>query len=128
MKRVFLALTVCVGVMALHSCNGGQEKTAPATDETAKPQAEVVKDVAPDGPSIIAKNDCLTCHKIDEKLIGPSYKEVAAKYKGQADAYKTLAEKVIKGGSGVWGDVAMTAHPNLSKEDAETVAKYVLQQ
>lgn len=71
-----------------------------------------------------AKN-CMTCHKTDAKLIGPSYKEVAAKYAGQKGAAATLAEKVIKGGVGVWGQVPMT--PNaVTPDEAKKLVAWVL--
>lgn len=79
-----------------------------------------------EGKALVEKNDCMTCHKIDAKLIGPSYKEVAQKYKGQVDAKPMLVEKIIKGGAGVWGQVPMTAHPALSEEDAEKMIRWVL--
>lgn len=72
-----------------------------------------------------AKN-CLACHALDTKLVGPAYKEVAAKYAKDKDAYKKLAEKIQKGGSGVWGPVPMPANPQVSPAEAETLAKWVL--
>ncbi|MCL2590538.1 MAG: c-type cytochrome [Betaproteobacteria bacterium] len=69
---------------------------------------------------------CMTCHKVDAKLIGPAYKEVAAKYAGQKDAVAHLADKVIKGGSGVWGAVPMTPHPQLSADDAKKLVAWIL--
>ncbi|MCL2875175.1 MAG: c-type cytochrome [Betaproteobacteria bacterium] len=71
-----------------------------------------------------AKN-CMTCHKIDGKLIGPSYKDVAAKYAGQKDAVASLSEKVMKGGSGVWGNVPMTPN-NVTPEEAKQLVTWVL--
>jgi cytochrome c len=77
--------------------------------------------------AIEAKNDCATCHKVNEKLVGPSFKDIATKYAGADQAtIDTLASKVIHGGAGNWGQVPMTPHPDLAKEDAETVVKYVL--
>ena len=71
-----------------------------------------------------AKN-CMTCHKVDDKLIGPSYKEVAAKYAGQKDAVATLSDKVIKGGVGVWGQIPMT--PNqVTAEEAKKLVTWIL--
>ena len=64
--------------------------------------------------------------KTSEKNIGPAYKDVAAKYENTEENVKMLAEKVIKGGSGVWGAVPMTPHPQISQEDAEAMIKYVL--
>lgn len=78
------------------------------------------------GKELLRKNDCLTCHTEDQKMVGPAYKEVAAKYAGQEGAVELLANKVIHGGSGVWGDTAMVAHPNLSKEDARKMVTYIL--
>ncbi|MFG6441444.1 c-type cytochrome [Roseateles sp. LKC17W] len=71
------------------------------------------------------KKNCMACHATDKKLVGPSYKDVAAKYAKEKDAYKKLAEKIQKGGSGVWG--AMPMPPNaVTPAEAETLAKWVL--
>jgi cytochrome c len=72
-----------------------------------------------------AKN-CMTCHAVDKKLVGPSYKDVAAKYAGQKDAADKLAAKVIKGGSGVWGPVPMPANPQVSPDEAKKLAAWIL--
>ena len=76
--------------------------------------------------ALIAGSDCLTCHKVAEKNIGPAYQEVAAKYENTDDNVEMLAGKIIKGGSGNWGAIPMTAHANLSEEDAEAMVKYIL--
>jgi len=77
---------------------------------------------------LLKKNACLACHAVDKKLVGPAYKEVAAKYRGQKDAEKVLAEKVKKGGVGVWGQIPMP--PNAAVPDAEvnTMVKWILSQ
>jgi cytochrome c len=75
---------------------------------------------------LIAQSDCLTCHKVEDKLVGPAYREVANKYAGQPGAVDSLASKIIHGGAGNWGQVPMTPHPQLSKEDAQTMVKYIL--
>jgi cytochrome c len=72
-----------------------------------------------------AKN-CLACHAADKKLVGPSYKDVAAKYAGQKDASAKLAEKIMKGGSGVWGQVPMPANPQVNAAEAKQLADWVL--
>jgi len=72
-----------------------------------------------------AKN-CLACHAVDKKVLGPSYKEVAAKYAGQKDAVDKLAQKVIKGGSGVWGPVPMPANAQVSEAEAKQLVQWVL--
>lgn len=72
------------------------------------------------------KKNCLACHQTDKKLVGPSYKEVAAKYAGQKDAATKLADKIMKGGTGVWGQVPMPANPQVNAEEAKTLATWVL--
>jgi cytochrome c len=72
------------------------------------------------------KKNCLACHAADKKVIGPSYKDVAAKYAGQKDAADKLAQKILKGGSGVWGAVPMPANPQVSEAEAKTLAAWVL--
>jgi cytochrome c len=74
-----------------------------------------------------AKN-CMACHAVDKKLVGPSYKEVAGKYAGQKDAVDRLAAKILKGGSGVWGPVPMPANAQVSDADARKLAAWVLTQ
>jgi cytochrome c len=72
------------------------------------------------------KKNCMACHAVDKKLVGPSYKDVAAKYAKDKDATKKLAEKIIKGGKDVWGPVPMPANPQVTPAEAETLAKWVL--
>ena len=74
------------------------------------------------------QKNCMACHAIDKKLVGPSYKDVAAKYAGQKDAVDKLAQKVIKGGSGVWGPVPMPANAQVSEADAKTLVQWILTQ
>lgn len=73
---------------------------------------------------LIAGADCLSCHKVRDKLIGPSYEEIAKKYTSKDT--DTLVSKIIKGGSGHFGTVPMTAHPTLSEADAKEMVKYIL--
>lgn len=72
-----------------------------------------------------AKN-CMACHAVDKKLVGPAYKEVAAKYAGQKDAVDKLAVKIQKGGSGVWGPVPMPANAQVNEAEAKKLAAWVL--
>ncbi|NHZ78915.1 c-type cytochrome [Massilia sp. CCM 8695] len=74
-----------------------------------------------------AKN-CMACHAVATKLVGPAYKDVAAKYAGQKDAESKLVGKVLKGGSGAWGAVPMPANPQVSEAEAHTLIKWVLAQ
>ena len=130
MKRIVMTLLV---VSSLVACNnngngdGGKDTTA-AKDDKKSTEASITDN--PDytaGLELIAKSDCLTCHKVDEKVTGPSYRDVANKYASQAPGIiPSLAEKVIKGGSGVWGDVPMLPHSNITQAEAETMVKYIL--
>ncbi len=72
------------------------------------------------------KKSCLACHAADKKLVGPSYKDVAAKYAGQKDAVAKMAEKIQKGGVGAWGQIPMPANPQVSADEAKTLAAWVL--
>ena len=72
-----------------------------------------------------AKN-CMTCHAVDKKLVGPAYKDVAAKYAGQKDAVDKLAVKIMKGGSGVYGPVPMPANTQVNEAEAKQLAAWVL--
>ena len=72
-----------------------------------------------------AKN-CMACHAVDKKLVGPAYKDVAAKYAGQADAVAKLVPKVMKGGAGVWGAVPMPANPQVNEAEAKQLVAWIL--
>ena len=77
---------------------------------------------------LLKKHACLSCHALDKKLVGPSYKEVAGKYRGQPGAEKTLAEKVKKGGVGTWGQIPMPPNAAVSDADLNAMVKWILSQ
>lgn len=79
-----------------------------------------------EGKALIEKSDCRTCHQDATKVIGPAYMDVAKKYKATDANVKMLAGKVIAGGKGVWGEIPMTPHPQISQADAESMVRYVL--
>ncbi|MFE3871671.1 c-type cytochrome [Flavobacterium sp. ZS1P70] len=79
-----------------------------------------------DGEKLIAKSDCVGCHKLDKKLIGPSYLDIAKKYASNEKNVNYLSGKIIKGGAGVWGTIPMAAHASLKKNDAKSMATYIL--
>lgn len=83
--------------------------------------------VRADAELIKAKN-CTACHAVDKKLIGPSYKDVAAKYAGDKDAQAKLAKKIRDGGTGVWGQIPMPANPQVSAEEGTKLAAWILEQ
>ncbi|MEP7278011.1 MAG: ThuA domain-containing protein [Bacteroidota bacterium] len=78
------------------------------------------------GKNVMLSLDCKACHKEADKSIGPSFLQVSQKYGKEADAIKYLTQKIIKGGGGVWGDVVMSAHPNLSQDDATQIVSWIL--
>ncbi|GAP34574.1 c-type cytochrome [Piscinibacter sakaiensis] len=77
-------------------------------------------------PELAQKKNCMACHAVDKKLVGPSYKDVAAKYAGVKNAEDTLAAKVIKGGAGVWGPVPMPANTQVNDAEAKQLVKWIL--
>ena len=77
-------------------------------------------------PDLAQRKNCISCHSIGQKVIGPAYRDVAAKYAGQADAVARLSQKVIQGGSGVWGVVPMPANPQVSEAEAKQLVQWIL--
>jgi len=78
------------------------------------------------GQALIAKSDCKACHQVNAKSVGPSFLQVAKRYQGQKTAVAKLANKIIVGGGGVWGEHSMSAHPQISNDDATEIVKYIL--
>ena len=126
MKKYFVTVAALAIIAA---CNSGTTTTTSSdSGSSAAPAADDIS-ANPDyqkGLALVAANDCLTCHKVSEKLTGPAYQDVANKYENTDANVKMLAEKILKGGSGVWGAVAMTPHPALAEADAEQMVKYIL--
>jgi cytochrome c len=78
--------------------------------------------------ALAKSKNCMACHAVDKKLVGPSYQDVAKKYAGDAKAADMLAAKIVKGGSGVWGAIPMPANTQVSEADAKKLAAWVLSQ
>lgn len=78
------------------------------------------------GEELAKSKGCFTCHAVDKKVVGPAFKDVAQKYAGQPDAQAKLAEKVIKGGSGVWGKMPMPANPKVTPDEANKLVEWIL--
>ena len=92
----------------------------------AMASANVLAD-AKAGEALAKKDNCFACHAVDSKLVGPAYKEVAAKYKGDKSAEAKLIEKVKKGGAGVWGRIPMPPNsPQVKDEDIKTIVQWIL--
>ena len=81
---------------------------------------------AQSGEDLLKKHACTACHAVDKKIVGPAYSEVAAKYKGDAKASAMLADKIKKGGSGVWGPVPMPPNAQVPDADIKTMVTYIL--
>jgi cytochrome c len=124
MKKIFVTLAISLVIIA---CNSGEDKKADekAPEATATAAAEDENKYTK-GIELIGGSDCLTCHKVDEKLTGPSYRDVANKYEATDANIDMLAKKIIEGGAGNWGPVAMTPHPTTSEDDAKEMVRYIL--
>jgi len=101
MKRIFVAIAALATVFAV---------STPALADMALATAK----------------NCMACHAVGKKLVGPSYKDIATKYAGQADAVDKLAGKIIKGGSGAWGPVPMPANAQINDADARKLVAWIL--
>lgn len=127
MKKTIYGMAV-VALLMMMSCGGKKEgankEEYVANESTAEKPASV--DPVVQGEALVKAGDCKTCHHAVNKLIGPSHTDVAKKYEFTDANVKLLADKIIKGGTGVWGEIPMTAHPDISQGDAEKMAQYVL--
>lgn len=100
-------------------------KVEPAPVAESKPETKVALSEA-DALALAKKNGCLVCHSIDKKLVGPAWKDVAAKYRGDAGAEARMMDKIAKGGAGVWGSIAMPPSPKIGEADRQALARFVL--
>ncbi len=145
-RKAFLITSISLVVAVLASCGGGAKQDKVSADTTignnqsaVAQNSNAIQDTtgsigtentgttnasSSKGAALIAKSDCLTCHKEHDKLLGPSYADIAKKY-NSGDVDK-LADKIIKGGAGSFGDVPMSPHPTLSVDDAREMVKYIL--
>lgn len=125
MKQTLIAIAM---IMVVASCGSKTEtkntEDYGTPDESAAPVASV--DVAAQGESLVNASDCKTCHHKTNKIIGPSHTDVAKKYEFTQANVTMLASKIINGGTGVWGEIPMTPHPDITQIDAEKMARYVL--
>ena len=133
MLKKFLALSFIASVC--FACGNNTTSSADSAEKKVNDEAKASGGVDitknPDyqkGLTLLTGQDCLTCHKISEQSTGPAYTEVAKRYadNNNQTTITTLANKIIKGGTGNWGQVMMTPHPSLSQADAEQIVKYIL--
>jgi len=123
---VTLSLSVCVASAQVKKKVAAKKKTTTMVTKAPPPPPFATDAEIAVGKALIAKSDCLACHKLEDKLVGPAYTAVAAKYPHDQNSVNTLTDKVISGGSGVWGPVPMAPHPTISKDDANKMVKYIL--
>lgn len=130
---MLVLLVAATASWTMTSCGGkkedAKEEQAEETiddDDLAEPKKESSEDLIKQGQVLVDQSDCKTCHHATNKIIGPAHADVAKKYEFTQGNVTMLAGKIIKGGSGVWGEIPMTAHPDLSQQDAEKMAMYVL--
>lgn len=124
MKKIITAFTLSLLLFACSNVDNSKNSNKEADKNTTE-------DIStnPDyqkGLALVTQNDCLSCHKVSETLVGPSFSAIAAKYVNDKENIDQLASKVIHGGTGVWGNVPMTPHSTLSQSDAEQMVKYIL--
>lgn len=123
MKKTFLILGATLIFMA--SFTAANPKNEPAVTINTKASMSTPMQMT-GGELLIAKSDCVGCHHKVNKLIGPAYTEIAKKYANTDKNINYLADKIIKGGAGVWGKIPMTPHAKISQSDAKLMAKYIL--
>ena len=119
-----LLMAGVVSAGGAYAAEAASSVPASATVATAAPEVKAALSDA-DGKALLKKNNCYACHTMDKKLVGPGFKDVSAKYRGQPDAEAALIAKVTKGGKGAWGSMSMP--PQSAKpEDVDAMVKYVL--
>lgn len=119
-------ITICLILAGCGSKTEQKKEDYVANSGSSEAGKSAAADPIALGEAIIKQNDCNTCHHRTNNLIGPSHKSVAEKYEFTEANVKYLADKITKGGSGVWGQIPMAAHVGLSQEDAEAMARFVL--
>ncbi len=132
MKKLFIVIAL-VGVASwtLTSCGGSKKEEVKSEDAAVDEyEAEDSKassdDLIAQGKTLVEASDCKTCHHATNKIVGPSHTDVAKKYDFTQANVGLLADKIISGGSGTWGEIPMSPHADISKADAEKMAMYVL--
>jgi len=121
--------SVCIFCGVLFACNSKPDKSginSNPTDSLINTGGTNIDSANEPGSRLIAANDCFTCHRIEEKNIGPSYRQIAQRYHFNEGNIENLAHKIITGGKGLWGQAAMTSHPNLSETQAREMVRYIL--
>lgn len=126
-RLFFVAL---MSVLIFSACGSKKEEAKEESTydeyEATESSASGETDLVALGKVLVDESDCKTCHHPTSKIVGPAHADVAAKYDFTEANVKMLAGKIINGGSGVWGEIKMNEHPDISQSDAENMARYVL--
>jgi len=133
MKKLFVMFVLAgFATISITSCGSKKEEAKEESKdgyddyETAEPAKESSADLIAQGQALVDASDCKTCHHPTNKIIGPSHTDVAKKYEFTKENVGYLANKIINGGSGVWGEIPMSPHAGMSLGDAEKMSMYVL--
>lgn len=124
MKNIVTGLFLAISLVSCQTVEKDVDVESNVMLPEPVPKENLASGPLNEGLALIEGADCLTCHKMDSKLVGPSYQDVAAKYT-VADI-PVLAKKIIEGGKGVWGEVPMSAHAGMSSQNAEKMVSYIL--
>ena len=130
-KKLLLTTCLLVTLLYLAGCdNKADQKNTRKAIDYIKPipgkNDSIPAEIAEKGEVLISYSDCFTCHKIDERSVGPAFKDIAKRYPVNKVYIDMLAYKIIVGGSGSWGYPSMDPHPKLSHEDAKLMVTYIL--
>jgi cytochrome c len=129
MKKILVFFGVFSVILACNSAENSESTTdtTAAVEQVAVDTSTVSASIgSAKGEQLISGSDCLTCHKVDAKIVGPAYVDVANKYEATEANIEMLAGKIINGGSGSWGEIPMAPHTSLSTDDAKEMVKYIL--
>jgi cytochrome c len=131
MKKTRLSFAVLMFSALLYACGGEQGTTAQEDGIAASETRPAVATadhatLVQEGKALIEGSDCRACHANEQRLVGPSYVEVAERYQGEEGAVDMLAGKIIEGGAGNWGEIPMSPHPQIAREDAAKMVHYIM--
>ncbi len=127
MKKItYLAAAALIILATGCGSTGNQSSETPANPGTETPKDTQPATEMSEGQKLMSTSDCGTCHTEQQKVVGPAFKDIAAKYPNTPEHVAHLVDQVIKGSTNVWGQVPMVPHPNLQKADVEKMVQYIL--
>lgn len=126
MKKILFLFAVGAMTATIIACGPKEKKVTEEFNVNESTESKPAVDLIAQGDALVKASDCKTCHHATNKIIGPSHTDVAKKYEFTEANVKMLAQKIIAGGQGVWGEIPMAAHADISTENAESMARYVL--